>query len=65
MLIDPTGALAREHINDLLAGAARHNLAGEARRAGAAIGHCGSWLRQLLTAARGTAPCRPATGAAC
>jgi hypothetical protein len=64
MLVDPAGALAREHITDLLASAARHNLASEARRARATIGHCGSWLRQLLAAARGAAPCQPAAVAA-
>ena len=63
MLIDTTGALAREHINDLLASAAQDNLAREARRARAAIGHCGSRLRQLF--ARGAPPCHPATVAAC
>ncbi len=65
MLIDPTGALAREHINDLLARAARGNLAREARRARAASGPCGSRLRQLYAAASGAAPCQPAAVAAC
>lgn len=65
MLIDPTGALAREHINDLLASAARGNLAREARRARAATGPCGSRMRQLFAAARGAAPCQPATVVAC
>ncbi len=64
MLIDPSGALAREHINDLLASAAQGNLAREARRARAAIGPCVSRLWQLFAAARG-APCQPATVAAC
>jgi hypothetical protein len=65
MLIDPTGALAREHTNDLLVSAAQDNLAREARRARAAIGPCGSRLRQLFAAARGAAPCQPATVAGC
>lgn len=64
MFIDPTGALAREHINELLASAAQDNLAREARRARAAIGSCRSRLRQLFAAARGAAPCQPATAAA-
>lgn len=65
MFIDPTGALAREHINELLASAAQDNLTREARRARAAIGACGSRLRRLFAAARGAAPCQPATVAAC
>lgn len=65
MLIDPTGALAREHINALLASAAQDNLARAARRARATIGPCGSRLRQLIAAARGAAPCHRATVAAC
>ncbi len=65
MLIDTTGALAREHINDLLASASQDNLARQARRARAAIGRCGSRLRQRFAAARGAAPCHPATIAAC
>jgi hypothetical protein len=64
MLIDPTGALAREHINDLLASAAQHNLARQARRARAATGHHGSPLR-LFAAGRGAAGCHPAPVAAC
>ncbi len=65
MFIDPTGALAREHINELLASATQGNLAREARQARAAIGPCGSRLRQLSAAARGAAPCQPAAAAAC
>lgn len=65
MLIDPTGALAREHIHDLLASAAQDNLARKARRARAAAGHCGPQQRRLFAAARGAAPCHPATVAAC
>jgi hypothetical protein len=64
MLINPTGALAREHINDLLASAAQHKLARQARRARAATGHRGSPLRPFA-AARGAAACHPATVAAC
>ena len=64
MLMDTTGALAREHIADLHARAARHNLARQARRTRATISHRGPGLTQ--SAATGAAaPCRPATVTAC
>lgn len=65
MFMEMTSALAREHIADLHARAARNNLAREARRACAEIGHRGSRLTRSVAATVAGAPCRPATVTAC
>ena len=58
MFMDTTGALAREHIADLHARAARHNLASQARRARVMISHRSPGLTRSAAATDGAVgPC--------